>query len=311
MKSFDVVCLGEALMDFIPLNHKNTWEFEAVPGGAPTNVAVGLAKLNNSVALISRVGEDALGSKILSKINNLGVESKWIQVDPKKLTSVSVVTPSAEDMMRFTIYRENGSDSAISISEIPKELLTNTHILHVGTLLMSSSLSKNTTLESIKIAKGNDVLISLDVNLRPSVWFSKDEMVKSAHKLIELSDIVKLTKDELNLLQVDPFILLKNNVKIVLVTDGKNGAEIYSDKSHIARPSPMVRVEDVTGAGDAFMAAFLHACLFFGVDTLELMGQNKLIRSLEFAIKAGSLTVQKKGAIDSLPTLDELEGILD
>lgn len=302
MKEYSVISLGEALVDFVPVDGTLPGKFNALPGGAPTNVACGLGRLGLSVALIARIGSDPLGRCLLQTLEQYAVDDAYVQIDPQRFTTVTIVMPKSEDMLRYAIYRSGSADGALSFQEIPAELFSHARVLHYGSLCMASESSRQTTLLAIQAAKDHGMMTSVDVNLRPNSWKSGAQMAQEARRLVELSDIVKLTLDEARLLALDMAALTKAG-KIVIVTDGANGASIHADGISVSRPAMDVDVLDVTGGGDAFMSAFLYYyTTHCGTMPLrELLGE-----ALSFCVASSSVAIQRYGGISSLPTLEEI-----
>lgn len=302
MKEYSVISLGEALVDFVPVDGTLPGRFNALPGGAPTNVACGLGRLGLSVALIARIGSDPLGRCLLQTLEQYAVDDAYVQIDPQRFTTVTIVMPKSEDMLRYAIYRSGSADGALSFQEIPAELFSHARVLHYGSLCMASASSRQTTLLAIQAAKDHGMMTSVDVNLRPNSWKSGAQMAQEARRLVELSDIVKLTLDEARLLALDMAALTKAG-KIVIVTDGANGASIHADGISVSRPAMDVDVLDVTGGGDAFMSAFLYYyTTHCGTMPLrELLGE-----ALSFCVASSSVAIQRYGGISSLPTLEEI-----
>mgnify|MGYP002764165210 FL=1 len=302
MKEYSVISLGEALVDFVPVDGTLPGRFNALPGGAPTNVACGLGRLGLSVALIARIGSDPLGRCLLQTLEQYAVDDAYVQIDPQRFTTVTIVMPKSEDMLRYAIYRSGSADGALSFQEIPAELFSHARVLHYGSLCMASESSRQTTLLAIQAAKDHGMMTSVDVNLRPNSWKSGAQMAQEARRLVELSDIVKLTLDEARLLALDMAALTKAG-KIVIVTDGANGASIHADGISVSRPAMDVDVLDVTGGGDAFMSAFLYYyTTHCGTMPLrELLGE-----ALSFCVASSSVAIQRYGGISSLPTLEEI-----
>lgn len=302
MKEYSVISLGEALVDFVPVDGTLPGRFNALPGGAPTNVACGLGRLGLSVALIARIGSDPLGRCLLQTLEQYAVDDAYVQIDPQRFTTVTIVMPKSEDMLRYAIYRSGSADGALSFQEIPAELFSHARVLHYGSLCMASESSRQTTLLAIQAAKDHGMMTSVDVNLRPNSWKSAAQMAQEARHLVELSDIVKLTLDEARLLALDMAALTKAG-KSVIVTDGANGASIHADGISVSRPAMDVDVLDVTGGGDAFMSAFLYYyTTHCGTMPLrELLGE-----ALSFCVASSSVAIQRYGGISSLPTLEEI-----
>lgn len=123
MKKYDVVALGEALIDYIPQDGKVCGQYRASVGGAPLNVSIGIAKLSGNTALIARVGDDPLGYTIIRTLQEKKVNTSLIQIDRSRNTPVTIVFPDSSDMQRYIIYRKDGSDSALVLDEISGEVL--------------------------------------------------------------------------------------------------------------------------------------------------------------------------------------------
>ena len=100
MKEYSVISIGEALVDFVPVDGTLPGRFNALPGGAPTNVACGLGRLGLSVALIARVGGDPPGRCLLQTLEQYAVDDAYVQIDPQRFTTVTIVMPKSEDMLR-------------------------------------------------------------------------------------------------------------------------------------------------------------------------------------------------------------------
>ena len=152
MKEYSVISLGEALVDFVPVDGTLPGRFSALPGGAPTNVACGLGRLGLSVALIARVGGDPLGRCLLQTLEQYAVDDAYVQIDPQRFTTVTIVMPKSEDMLRYAIYRSGSADGALSFQDIPAELFSHARVLHYGSLCMASESSRQTTLLAIQAA---------------------------------------------------------------------------------------------------------------------------------------------------------------
>lgn len=304
MKQYDVLLIGEALVDFVPEEGCIPGRFRAAIGGAPNNVACGLGKLGIKTVLLARVGRDAMGMSIIRTADVCGVDTQYVQVDRKRPTTVTIVMPKSEDMLRYAIYRSESADSALDFEEIPDELFDHAKILHFGSLAAATEKSKYAMEKSIERAKRSGIITSLDVNLRPNSWLSEDIMIKECERLIEVSDIVKMTKNEAETLKIDPEKLARSKGKIVIMTDGGNMASIWAGELKVSKKPGDIEVVDVTGGGDSFMSAFLY----YYVTYKDKMTAEKFYRNaIDFAVCASSISVQKYGAIESLPVLEEIE----
>lgn len=158
--------------------------------------------------------------------------------------------------------------------------------------------------KSIERAKGSGVITSLDVNLRPNSWMSEEIMIQECRRLVEVSDIVKMTKDEAKTLKIEPERLARSKKKVVIVTDGGNTASIWADDCKVSKKPDEIEVVDVTGGGDSFMSAFLY---YYVTYKGKMSADNFYRSAIDFAVYASSISVQRFGAIESLPFLEEIE----
>lgn len=309
MKKYSVITLGESLIDFIPLTDLVSGKYKAAVGGAPLNVAIGLSRLLDHVAMITRVGNDPIGLEIIKTLRAAGVEDSLVQVDPGRHTPVSVILPKAADMERYIIYRENTADSNIDIHEIPRQIFSDTWLFHIGTLLSTTKQSEETTLNILQLAKKGGAKVSLDVNIRPGCWKDKNQMIHAARTLVDMADLVKCTKDELEILGINPgdYVHPDNPDKLFVITDGPNEACACWKGQTISRAVPKVHAVDVTGAGDAFLSAFLYQYVTYRMAGQEL-DTEKIGRCMALGVKAGSHAVQTYGTHESYPTRAELLG---
>lgn len=303
MNSYDVILLGESLMDFVPVDGTLPGRYEAHTGGAPCNVACGLGRLGIKSVILTRVGDDPLGNCILKTLDDNSVDISAVQIDHEHLTASTVVMPpsESEDMLRYAIYNQDSADVNLEYSEFPEKLFRQGKILHYGSLSMVGEKSNAATNMAIKKAKKEGMQTSLDVNLRPNAWPDRQQMIKEALQLIEQSMIIKLTKEEAEILHIDPHRLAQEG-KIVLVTNGDKPAQILMKDQEVTQEIPLVNAVDVTGGGDAFMAAFLYYYLNY----FEKMDKKQFCeKAIRFCVGASSYAVQNYGAIESLPSLNE------
>lgn len=87
MKKYDVIALGELLIDFTENGSsiQDNLLFEANPGGAPCNVLAMLQKLGNKTAFIGKVGADFLGQRLKNVITEVGIDTRYLYMDEKCL----------------------------------------------------------------------------------------------------------------------------------------------------------------------------------------------------------------------------------
>ena len=170
---------------------------------------------------------------------------------------------------------------------------------------------------AIELMRERNGIVSFDPNLRFNLWDSRQALYEAVREFIPLSDIVKLSEDEVGFVTGENSIetaaqqLFGQGVKLVLYTCGSKGAYAFTKNVKAFSPALKVSAVDTTGAGDGFTGAFLWSLrkMCSVPDELEKLTENELIGSLGFANRFCALSVQKKGAIASYPTLDEMQKI--
>ena len=318
MKKYDVVALGELLIDFTDngLSSQGNPLFEANPGGAPCNVLAMLRKLDKNVAFVGKVGCDGFGKQLHEVVKAAGICTDGLKWDEYVHTTLAVVHSLPGGDRDFSFYRNPGADMMLTEEELPMEMIEKTRIFHFGTLSMTHENVRKATLKAIQVAKENGALISFDPNLRPPLWDSLDEAAEQIHVGLGLCDILKIADNEIEFMTGETdfdkgaAILQQQypNIKILNVTAGADGSYSYSCGHKVFVPSFKLGGSiETTGAGDTFCASVLGFVLENGVENLS---ENQLTEMLRFANAAAYLVTTKKGAIRSMPEKAEVEAIL-
>src|SRR6056297_204475 len=124
-----VISLGEALIDFIPVDKENKL-FEKNPGGAPANVAVGLARLGSRTAFIGKVGDDSLGRFLYDTLAAEGINLNNMILTKKAKTALSIVTLDEDGDRSFDFFGEKSADRLLSKEEVDEEFFGDFKIYH-------------------------------------------------------------------------------------------------------------------------------------------------------------------------------------
>jgi len=319
----DIICLGEVLVDMfstevgVPLEKAPT--FLPVPGGAPANVAIGLAKLGVGSALISKIGDDPFGKLLRSVILQNRVDISQLKVDRKSRTTLAFISTREDGERDFCFYRNPGADMMLSAEEISEGFIKTARIFHYGSISMISDPSYSATLKALEYAKKYGLVISYDPNVRLSLWKSENQAKQRIIKGLNNSDLVKLNNDELKFItgisdvKQGSDILLKYGPKIVTVTQGDKGSFFNNGRDWSFIESYKVHTVDTTGCGDSFtseiLAKFVQK-IKQGRDPFDL-DREEMENILRFANAAGALTATKRGVIPSLPTQEDLRIFLN
>ncbi len=311
--AYDVVALGELLIDMVPLPAPaGALNFAAKPGGAPGNAAVGLAKLGRPVAMLSKVGNDAFGRLLTGTIAAAGASVEAIVVSKDHLTGVAVVTLDAQGDRDFLFYRQDCADVNYAPDEVREDLIRGARILHVNSLVLASPVSGSAQRHAMAVAREAGILISVDPNLRPLLWESREAMIAAAREVIAAADILKVGEDELQIITgiADTAAALAqvwhDGLRVVAITRGAAGATILTRADRVDVPGIAVKVVDTTGCGDSFMAAFLTGLLDSAFD----LSADNLAAIGRFACGAGAITARKPGGMDAMPTRAELAAFM-
>lgn len=306
-----VITLGEALIDFIPVDKKNKL-FEKNPGGAPANVAVGLARLGSRTAFIGKVGDDSLGRFLYDTLADEDIILNNMILTKEAKTALTIVTLDEKGDRSFDFFGEESADRLLSKEEIDDELFGDFKIYHFGSISMINEISRQATKYALDLAQKREMYVSYDPNLRESLWSDLDKAKKIMKSVLGQVDILKVSKEELDFLtgfagieEGAEQLKNKNEISIVLITDGDNGVYFYRNKLvHI--PAKKVEAVDTTGAGDAFMSAFLNRVDKSDI-SIDEMTDAQIEKICEFANYCSALVVQKQGAMSKLPTKDEVK----
>ena len=319
MKKYDVVALGELLIDFTDNGRSSQGNpvFEANPGGAPCNVLAMLRKLGKDVAFIGKVGCDGFGKQLADVLTETGIATEGLKWDEYVHTTLAVVHTLPGGDRDFSFYRNPGADMMLTEEELPLQMLENCRIFHFGTLSMTHEAVRKATLKSIEGAKRNGALISFDPNLRPPLWDDLEDARKAIAWGLAQCDILKIADNALLFMTGEEdfykgaAILQQKfpNIKILNVTAGADGSySFYGENTPVFVPScKLGGVIETTGAGDTFCASVLNFVLENGVAALTEQDREKM---LKFANTAAYIVTTRKGAIRAMPEKEEVLKLL-
>ena len=317
MKKYDVVALGELLIDFTENGKSEQGNplFEANPGGAPCNVLAMVSKLGHKTAFIGKVGKDSFGKQLKETLEEVGIDASYLYMDEEVHTTLALVHTLADGDRDFSFYRNPGADMMLTEEEVPKELIQNSKIFHFGTLSMTHEGVRNATKKALDIAKKSGCIISFDPNLRPPLWDSLDAAKEQVLYGLQYCDILKISDNEIQWLTGEEdytdgvnWILERFHIPLILVSMGKEGSRSYY-KGNTVEVAPFLQKNTIetTGAGDTFGGCVLHYILEHGLENLT---EENLVEMLRFANAAAALITTRKGALRVMPSVEEISSIL-
>lgn len=317
-KQFDVVAMGELLIDFTQngVSEQGNLLFEANPGGAPANVLAMLRKLGKRCAFIGKVGKDLFGDMLEKTVENAGIDVRGLLRDPEIHTTLAVVHTFPNGDRDFSFYRKPGADIMLRAEELDEDLLRSCRIFHFGTLSLTDEPCRTATVQAWEIAKANGALISFDPNLRLPLWPDEAAAKAAIQWGLARCDILKISDNEIEFMTGETdyekgAAVLKErfpNIRLLEVTAGGDGSHSFCGDKHVfVEACKLGGVIETTGAGDTFCASVLNFVLEHGIDNLT---EEDLTAMLRFANTAAYIVTTKKGAIRSMPERDQVNELL-
>ena len=309
--------IGEALIDYIPhtkgVKLKEVKDFEVQVGGAPANVSATVAKLGGQSALISQLGEDSFGNLIVDTLSNIGVDTSHISRIKHANTALAFVSLTSEGERDFSFYRNPSADMLLSEKEIQLDIQQD-DILHFSSVALVPSPMKEAHEYCIDQFTKAGATIVFDPNLRFPLWPNLDALKETVQTFCKKAHILKISDEELEFItgikdeKLAIQSLLNGVTEAVIYTKGKHGAEVHFKDGFESSEGFTVHVEDTTGAGDSFIGAINYQLLQHE-DKLAAL-RTHATAMLRFANAVGAITTTKKGAIQSLPSIDDVNEIL-
>ena len=316
-KKYDVLALGELLIDFTEngISGQGNTIFEANPGGAPCNVLAMLNKLGHKTAFMGKVGVDIFGNKLKAVLDEVGIDTSALVMDPDVRTTLAFVQTFADGDRDFSFYRNPGADMMLKEEELKTDMLSECEIFHFGTLSMTHDEVRRATRKAIALAKENGALISFDPNLRPPLWSSLDLAKEQVAYGLGQCDVLKISDNEIQWFtgkeDYDEGIAVLQetyHIPLILLSLGKEGSRAYYKGLRVEKaPYLQENTIETTGAGDTFGGSCLHFVLKYGLDNLD---EEKLLEMLSFANGAASLITTRKGALKVMPEVDEVKKLI-
>lgn len=299
----DVVCFGEALVDLLPDRRgalRDASRFEVHSGGAPANVAVGVARLGLSAAFVGVVGEDEFGHLLARKLREERIDVRLRHTRAAPTGVWFVALDEAGERSFFAPSLADSADKLIAGEDIAR--VPSARIFHCGTSAHVLAAAGETLRTAVREARARGMTVSFDPNVRAHLWKDLRDLRALCDDVLPFCDVVKLSEEELLpcLGVSDASAALETlsslGVKLACVTLGARGA-VARRGTELARVSaPRVDVVDTTGAGDGFVAGLLAA------NPLE----GDLARTLRAACAVGSRVCTRLGAVAGLPKRGEL-----
>ncbi|MEI9578609.1 aminoimidazole riboside kinase [Enterobacter asburiae] len=290
--------LGDAVVDLLPDGEGRLLQ---CPGGAPANVAVGIARLGGQSAFIGRVGDDPFGRFMAKTLADEKVDVKSMRLDPAHRTSTVVVDLDDHGERSFTFMVRPSADLFLESADLPT--FSAGEWLHVCSIALSAEPSRSATFEAMAAVREAGGYVSFDPNIRPDLWPDENELRRFLEQALQSADVVKLSVEELAFLTGNvevnvglDTLMARCPARLVLVTQGKEGVIAWHQGTVKHYPATPVECVDTTGAGDAFVAGLLYG----------LAAGQDLTPVIALAQRCGALATTAKGAMTALPWQHDL-----
>ncbi|HAO33363.1 MAG TPA: PfkB family carbohydrate kinase [Candidatus Competibacter sp.] len=304
----DAICLGELLIDFVPTitgsGLTDAPAFVKAPGGAPGNVAVGLARLGASSAFMGKVGDDAFGHFLAATLAEAGVDVGPLLFSKEARTALAFVSLRADGEREFMFYRHPSADMLFAPHEVDVESIRRAKLLHFGSISLIGEPSRGATLRAVDAACDAGALISYDPNLRLPLWPDAEAARDGLLLGLKKAQVVKISDEECAFLTGADDLeqackaLWHEGLKLIVATRGRAGCVYYTPTFTGAVDSFAVEAVDATGAGDGFVAGLLQGLL---ADPTIVQDESRLRELCRFASAVGALATLQRGAIPALP----------
>jgi fructokinase len=300
-----VVVTGEALVDLVLARDGS---LTGHPGGGPYNVARTIGRLEQHVVYLGRISTDGFGARLLRELGADGVGTDAV-VATDAPTTLALAELDEAGAARYRFYDAGTSAPGLTLGQATAALPSRITTFYLGTLgLVFEPIA--TTLEAVIAGLGEDTLVALDPNCRPSVIDDPAAYRGRLTRLLERTDVMKASEEDLDWLDpgADPVDaarrLLAGGGAVALVTLGGDGAIVVTSDDVVRVDSPAVEVVDTIGAGDAFMGAFLADWQARGLGRADLAGLGDVAQAATFACRVAAITCSRAGA--DPPRLAEL-----
>lgn len=324
-KSNDVVIIGRAAVDLYSEQNfcdlKTVSSFAKYVGGAGANIAIGAARLGLRTAIITCVGDDAMGHFVRDQLQGEKVDIRSIRLTPNKLTALVLLAMQSPDSFPHMFYRENCADMDVQISDIDTSLIAATRVLVITGTHLSTPQTRAASHLAATTARANNTRVVLDIDYRPSLWGAvpvgqgdaRSQLSQNATSIVQeflpLCDLVVGTEEEFCAATGahDGITALHAAAKLckadLVLKRGAHGSVVLtpSAAAPIEIPTQTVHVVNSIGAGDAFLSALLYRWLH--EDTWE--------QACAFANASGALVVTRRGCAPAMPSRIEIDSFLN
>jgi 5-dehydro-2-deoxygluconokinase len=309
-KSFDVCVLGRIGYDLCAVEQNRALaeveHFSRHLGGSSANIGVGLARLGLRVAMISCIGKDLLADYLLDFLNREGINTTCVRLVQGNNTSLCLSQVWPPDRFPQVFYRSNPADLQVLLEAGERDVIQRARMFVTNGTSLAASPARESTVEALKTARAAGLPTIFDVDYRSSSWVSPEEAGRVARTAVPWVDVVLGNEEEFSLLtettdsKAQVAALLDAGAKLLVRKLGSRGVEAHTRNESYSAPSYPMRVTSAIGGGDGFAAGLLYALY---------KGQG-LQKCLQYGNAVAAVVVSRISCADSMPRLEELEGLM-
>ena len=314
-----ILTIGEILVDFVSTTPGRSLTqspaFDKCAGGAPANVAVGVARLGTHSAYIGKVGDDPFGRFLVSEMRSLGVQTAGIRFDREHKTRLAFASLKRDGDRDFEFWESQPADEHLEFSDVDQTQLRNADMLNVGSFLLVHNPSRSTVMRVAQKAALLGKEICYDPNLRLSLWKDHKTAKKVMSAMIRRSTIVRMNAEEARFFTGSQSLeraarqIRTMGPGLVVITLGPRGCYFQNGASSGRVAGFKVKALDTIGCGDGFLAGLLHG-LALNRKELDRYSGSELRSICVTANAVGALVATKRGGIAAMPSEKELERFL-
>ncbi|WP_410657166.1 carbohydrate kinase family protein [Amycolatopsis sp. lyj-112] len=300
MHRFDLLVVGDANPDVIMGPLRTDLEFGQreqladsgvlTLGGSGAITAAGAARLGLKVAMAGRVGDDAAGRFVREALEERGVDTGALRIDPALPTPLTTVLTRDGDR---AIITSPGTLAAITADDVPPELLAVSRHVHSSSYFLLPKLAPALP-ALLRTARGHGATTSVDTNDDPAgAWEVGNLLGETDFLLPNAAEASRLTgADDAR----EGARQLAAGGPAVVVKDGADGAFAHRDGQVVTAAGLRSEAVDTVGAGDSFNAGFLAGVL----------AGLPLETALRCGIVCGGFSVRARGGTDGQATWDDV-----
>ncbi|TWI01699.1 fructokinase [Luteimonas cucumeris] len=319
-----IACFGEALIDFLASPTTTDGaprQFTEHAGGAPANVAVGVARLGGNAGFIGMLSEDMFGDSLLSQFRAHGVDVAQVRRTDAARTALAFVSLAADGERSFNFYRPPAADLLFRPEDFDSAAFRELAIFHACSNSLTEPGIADSTLHGMQLATDAGALVSFDLNLRAALWPRDSDPLPTLWRALERAHLVKLSREELAFLSRGTHEhdvrerLFAHAAQAVVVTDGAAPIRWWTRSARGTAATFAVDPIDTTAAGDAFVAGLLNRIVAHGLRADDFGGafadaavRDDLLRN---AAASGALATTRFGAFAAMPDRADVQALLE